>query len=160
MEVERNKREKYTVAWRYVILRLHEAVQEIVPHLDERDSQRFSAGSPGCSSIITPLFRQSRSAACWRSAKPGHPYSRPRRGLPDGDRRGQNGDYHPGNRATYDVFIDARGQRALKTKDLPFRRYGSSCRPPATISRTSGTTTRYRSLRKYEGVWRLRRCRG
>lgn len=28
-EVERNKREKHTVPWRYVILRLHEAVQEI-----------------------------------------------------------------------------------------------------------------------------------
>ncbi|ESD65707.1 hypothetical protein HMPREF1608_04329, partial [Escherichia coli 908525] len=34
-EVERNKREKHTVPWRYVILRLHEAVQEIVPHLNE-----------------------------------------------------------------------------------------------------------------------------
>jgi uncharacterized NAD(P)/FAD-binding protein YdhS len=44
MEVERNKREKYTVPWRYVILRLHEAVQEMVPHLDARDSQRFSDG--------------------------------------------------------------------------------------------------------------------
>ncbi|STI46755.1 conserved protein with FAD/NAD(P)-binding domain [Escherichia coli] len=36
-EVERNKREKHTVPWRYVILRLHEAVQEIVPHLNELD---------------------------------------------------------------------------------------------------------------------------
>ncbi len=28
-EVERNKREKHTVPWRYVILRLHEAVQKM-----------------------------------------------------------------------------------------------------------------------------------
>ncbi|MDF4219692.1 hypothetical protein, partial [Bacillus subtilis] len=43
-EVERNKREKHTVPWRYVILRLHEAVQEIVPHLNEHDHKRFSKG--------------------------------------------------------------------------------------------------------------------
>lgn len=43
-EVERNKREKHTVPRRYVILRLHEAVQEIVPHLNEHDHKRFSKG--------------------------------------------------------------------------------------------------------------------
>lgn len=96
MEVERNKREKYTVPWRYVILRLHEAVQEMAPHLDARDSQRFSDGLAGCSSIITPLFRQSRSAACWRFAKPERSAFSPSARLPDGDRRGQNGDYHAG----------------------------------------------------------------
>jgi uncharacterized NAD(P)/FAD-binding protein YdhS len=31
----------------------------------------FAPGSRGCSSIITPLFRRNRSAACWRCAKPG-----------------------------------------------------------------------------------------
>ncbi|VDR26908.1 Uncharacterized protein conserved in bacteria [Raoultella terrigena] len=41
IEVERNKRDRRTVAWRYAILRLHEAVQAIVPHLDSRDSERF-----------------------------------------------------------------------------------------------------------------------
>lgn len=43
-EVEQNKREKHTVPWRYAILRLHEAVQEIVPHLNEHDHKRFSKG--------------------------------------------------------------------------------------------------------------------
>lgn len=46
-EVERNKREKHTVPRRYVILRLHEAVQEIVPHLNEHDHKRFSKGLAG-----------------------------------------------------------------------------------------------------------------
>lgn len=32
------------MAWRYTVLRLHEVVQEIVPHLDERDGERFRQG--------------------------------------------------------------------------------------------------------------------
>ena len=43
-EVERNKRERRTVAWRYTVLRLHEVVQEIVPHLNERDRERLKPG--------------------------------------------------------------------------------------------------------------------
>ncbi|POV70374.1 FAD/NAD(P) binding domain-containing protein, partial [Acinetobacter sp. ACNIH4] len=43
-EVERNKRDRRTVPWRYTILRLHEAIQPIVPWLDEQDSVRFEAG--------------------------------------------------------------------------------------------------------------------
>ncbi len=43
-EVERNKRERRTVAWRYTILRLHEIVAEIVPALNEKDRARFKAG--------------------------------------------------------------------------------------------------------------------
>ncbi len=58
-EVERNKREKHTVPWRYVILRLHEAVQEIVPHLNEHDHKRFSKGLAGFSSIIMRQSLQS-----------------------------------------------------------------------------------------------------
>ena len=43
-EVERNKRERRTVAWRYTVLRLHEVVQEIVPHLSDQDRERFKNG--------------------------------------------------------------------------------------------------------------------
>lgn len=43
-EVERNKREKRTVAWRYTVLRLHEVVQAIVPSLNEHDRERFKSG--------------------------------------------------------------------------------------------------------------------
>jgi uncharacterized NAD(P)/FAD-binding protein YdhS len=32
------------VAWRYTVLRLHEVVQEIVPHLNEQDRERFKQG--------------------------------------------------------------------------------------------------------------------
>lgn len=43
-EVDENKRNKHTVAWRYTLLRLHEEVQEIVTHLNEQDSERFNVG--------------------------------------------------------------------------------------------------------------------
>lgn len=42
--MERNKREKRTVAWRYTVLRLHEVVQAIVPSLSEHDRERFKSG--------------------------------------------------------------------------------------------------------------------
>ena len=76
-EVERNKRARYTVPWRYAILRLHEAVQAMVPHLNDHDRERFKNG-------LARVFISEQ------------------------------------NRYTFDVFIDARGQKALKNKDLPF----------------------------------------
>ncbi len=43
-EVERNKREHHTVPWRYAILRLHEAIESVVPELNDEDSRRFRRG--------------------------------------------------------------------------------------------------------------------
>lgn len=43
-EVERNKRARHTVPWRYALLRLHEVMEPIAPHLTEADRQRFDAG--------------------------------------------------------------------------------------------------------------------
>lgn len=40
-EAEHNKATKYTVEWRYAILRMHEVVALAVPHLDEEDLVRF-----------------------------------------------------------------------------------------------------------------------
>ncbi len=40
-EVERNKQQQHTVPWRYTILRLHEVIEMITPHLNERDRERF-----------------------------------------------------------------------------------------------------------------------
>lgn len=68
-EVERNKREKHTVPRRYVILRLHEAVQEIVPHLNEHDHKRFSKGLAGFSSIIMRQSLQSLFVDYWPYVK-------------------------------------------------------------------------------------------
>ena len=43
-EVERNKREQRTVTWRYTLLRLHEVIEQVVPHLDDGDRERFKHG--------------------------------------------------------------------------------------------------------------------
>jgi uncharacterized NAD(P)/FAD-binding protein YdhS len=69
-EVERNKRERRTVAWRYTVLRLHEVVQEIVPHLSERTESALSRAWPACLSTTMPPSRRSLSAGCLRFARP------------------------------------------------------------------------------------------
>lgn len=120
-EVERNKREKRTVAWRYTVLRLHEVVQEIVPHLDERDKARFSQGLArvfidNYAAIPPQSIRRLlalRNAGILSILALGNEYE-----LNIGSRQtvitAQN------NTHRFDVFIDARGQKPLKTKDLPF----------------------------------------
>ena len=42
--MERNKREHHTVPWRYAILRLHEAIETVVPQFNDADSRRFRQG--------------------------------------------------------------------------------------------------------------------
>ncbi len=120
-EVERNKRDRRTVPWRYVILRLHEAVQEIVPHLDEEDSKRFNAGLArvfidNYAAIPSESIRRLlalRETGIINVLALGHDYQlevkERKTVISTGDKTYE-----------FDVFIDARGQQPLKTKDLPF----------------------------------------
>jgi len=41
-EAEQNLLRKHTVAWRYAILRMHEVIALVVPHLGDEDFERFS----------------------------------------------------------------------------------------------------------------------
>ncbi|HEY2454554.1 MAG TPA: FAD-NAD(P)-binding protein [Scandinavium sp.] len=120
-EVERNKREKHTVPWRYTILRLHEAVEAIVPHLEETDRERFKKGLArvfidNYTAIPSESIRRLlalREAGILSIHALGNDYT-----MEIKDQRtlisGQNGDFE------FDTFIDARGQQALKIRDLPF----------------------------------------
>lgn len=120
-EVERNKRDKRTVAWRYTILRLHEVVEEIVPHLNERDAQRFTSG-------LARIFIDNYAAIPSQSIR--RLLALREAGIIDIVALGQDYEmkveekqtrvFNQQNSWVYDVFIDARGQQALKTKDLPF----------------------------------------
>ena len=120
-EVERNKRERRTVAWRYTVLRLHEVVQEIVPHLDERDGERFRQGLArvfidNYAAIPPQSIRRLlalREAGIISVAALGDDYM-----LDVGSDRTVITTKETVYR--FDVFIDARGQKPLKTKDLPF----------------------------------------
>lgn len=120
-EVERNKRDRITVPWRYAILRLHEAVQEIVPHLGQQDRQRFDAGLArvfidNYAAIPSQSIRRLlalREAGIISILTLGPDYEMEIK---------QQQTVISANENTYefDVFIDARGQRPMKTKDLPF----------------------------------------
>lgn len=120
-EVERNKREKHTMPWRYTVLRLHESVEEIVPHLNEEDRQRFKKGLArvfidNYAAIPSESIRRLlalREAGLIHIQALGNDYEMQAN---DGLTTITTDDA----RYEFDVFIDARGQKALKTKDLPF----------------------------------------
>lgn len=120
-EVERNKREKHTVAWRYTVLRLHEIVETVVPHLNEEDRKRFQKGLArvfidNYAAIPSESIRRLlalREAGIMHILALGQEYEMTTEGtrtLLTTDKK----------QHVFDVFIDARGQKALKTKDLPF----------------------------------------
>ena len=120
-EVERNKRARYTVPWRYAILRLHEAVQAMVPHLNDHDRERFKNGLArvfiDCyAAIPSESIRRLlalREAGVISILALGHGYEM----AVEEEKTVITSEQ---NRYTFDVFIDARGQKALKNKDLPF----------------------------------------
>jgi len=120
-EVEKNNFCKHTVPWRYAILRLHEVVGEIVPFLDETDKKRFENGLrkvfiDNYSAIPVESIRRLialRKAAVIQILKLGHDYSLQIK--PD-----HTVITTAGNKHMFEIFIDARGQKPLKIKDLPF----------------------------------------
>ena len=120
-EVERNKRERHTVPWRYTILRLHEVVEDIVPHLNEDDRKRFSSGLArvfidNYTAIPSESIRRLlalREAGIISIHALGQDYTLNREGSKTFI-TGAQGDFE------FDTFIDARGQKPLKTRHLPF----------------------------------------
>ena len=121
VEVERNKQEQHTVAWRYTLLRLHEVIEEIVPHLDARDEKRFRRGLArvfidNYAAIPSESIRRLlalHDAGLIEILALGKDYERTNKQV-------RTVIYHHGQRSEFDVFIDARGQRALQSKDIPF----------------------------------------
>lgn len=120
-EVERNKRDRLTVPWRYTVLRLHEAIEPVVPHLNDRDRERFNAGlarvfidnyaAIPSQSIRRLLALREAGVASILALGPGYKMQvEEERTFITVQQR----------TLEYDVFIDARGQKAMKTKDLPF----------------------------------------
>ncbi|MBJ3813999.1 FAD-NAD(P)-binding protein [Shimwellia pseudoproteus] len=120
-EVEHNKHQRYTVPWRYAVLRLHEAFQEIIPWLTDQDARRVERG-------LARVFIDNYAAVPPQSI-------RRLLALHDAgvlsmialgeDYRCSTAAHHTtitvrGAVEQFDVFIDARGQQALQTEDLPF----------------------------------------
>jgi uncharacterized NAD(P)/FAD-binding protein YdhS len=122
-EVVRNKHEKRTVAWRYTVLRLHDVVGEIVPHLNEKDSERFKMG-------LARVFIDNYAAIPPQSIR--RLLALREAGIISILTLGNEYELDIGNDRTvittqdatwqFDVFIDARGQNRLKPKTCPSRR--------------------------------------
>ncbi|WP_393947536.1 FAD-NAD(P)-binding protein [Kluyvera intermedia] len=121
LEVERNKQQQHTVAWRYTLLRLHEVIEDIVPHLDEADRARFKRGLSrvfidNYAAIPSESIRRLlalHDAGLIEILALGADYERK-------NKQGKTVIVHDNQRREFDVFIDARGQKALKSKDIPF----------------------------------------
>ena len=121
LEVERNKQQQHTVAWRYTLLRLHELIEEIVPHLNAGDRARFKRGLArvfidNYAAIPSESIRRLlalHNAGLISILALGTEYERQ-------NERDMTVIYHHHQRSEFDVFIDARGQKPLKSKDIPF----------------------------------------
>lgn len=122
-EVEHNKRNRITVAWRYAILRMHEVFQDIVPLLNEDDRSRFDVG---LSRVFMDNYAAIPSQSIRRMLALHHAgiLTLLELGTDYEKEVGDEGTNIMVGEATYrfEVFIDARGQKPLESKDLPFPR--------------------------------------
>ncbi len=120
-EVERNKQHKITVPWRYAILRMHEKVETLYPDFTDADRDRFDAGlktvfTDNYAAVPSESIRRLlalRDAGVLDILALGQDYTLDQR--KDGTVVNAKGKTY-----RFEVFIDARGQKALTSKDLPF----------------------------------------
>jgi uncharacterized NAD(P)/FAD-binding protein YdhS len=122
-EAEQNKRDRYTVQWRYAILRMHEVIARAVPYLDEEDLGRFHTKFKAVfvdDYATVPHQSIQRLLALRRAGKLdilklGNDYEISTGGI----ERGAILRYE-GKSETFDAFIDATGQASMSALDLPF----------------------------------------
>ena len=120
-EVERNKANKVTVVWRYALLRMHEKFEEIVPQLNDADRARFDDGLKtvfvdNYAAVPSESIRRllaMRDAGVLSVMGLGEDYTLDH--TPKGTVIVARGETHK-----FDVFIDARGQKPMTSKDIPF----------------------------------------
>ena len=122
-EAERNYKAEHTVPWRYAILRMHEVLALIVPHLDAEEYRRFSKH-------FKPLFVDDYATVPHESIR--RMLALHRAGKLDvlaiGDEyridshRAEGGAVVEamGERHAFAAFIEATGQRPLQAKAFPF----------------------------------------
>ena len=120
-EVEHNKTHRITVPWRYAILRMHEAIEQIVPAMNDSDRKRFDTGLKtvfvdNYAAVPSESIRRVlalRDAGLLSVLALGDDYEMSRE--PDRTRISAHG-----KTQSFAVFIDARGQRPQEAGDLPF----------------------------------------
>lgn len=122
-EAQLNYANKVTVAWRYAILRMHEVIEVLVPHLEAQDYERFSR-------FFKPVFVDDYATVPHKSIN--RMLALHKAGKLDilalGDNyhidsyRAEGGAKveHEGQVHSFDVFIEAMGQKPLPAKEFPF----------------------------------------
>ena len=118
-----NAESKYTVPWRYAILRMHETIALAVPHLSDSDFDRFSR-------VFKPVFVDDYATVPHESIR--RLLALHQAGKLFIERLDQNSrlDIHgPASGAAFrrgsfvkmfPAFVEATGQRALSARDFPF----------------------------------------
>jgi uncharacterized NAD(P)/FAD-binding protein YdhS len=120
-EVEANKAAKRTLAWRYAILRMHEAVEALVPEFSDIERDRFAAGLKrvfidNYAAVPPESIRRLlalREAGVLKLTALGEDYALEIGAV-------ETRITAKGEGLRFDVFIDARGQKPLESADLPF----------------------------------------
>ncbi|WHO39436.1 FAD/NAD(P)-binding protein [Sphingobium sp. AP49] len=122
-EARRNFAKEITVPWRYAILRMHEVMALIVPHLEEDELERFDR-------FLKPIFVDDYATVPHLSIE--RLIALHRAGILDVKALGENYriDSHGADRGAhvlidgedhhYPVFIEATGQRPLDVDAFPF----------------------------------------
>ncbi|MGF7159632.1 putative NAD(P)/FAD-binding protein YdhS [Rhodoligotrophos appendicifer] len=121
-EAEQNKIDRYTVPWRYAILRMHEVIARAIPHLDDVDLGRFHKHFKSIfvdDYATVPHESIKRLLALHRAGKLdvlalGNDYTI------STDAVEQGAVVSSGQTVTYDAFIDATGQQSMSARDIPF----------------------------------------
>lgn len=122
-EAERNSKLRRTVEWRYAILRMHEVIARAIPHLDEKDLERFHRHfkSVFIDDYATVPHESIRRLLALHAAGKldiialGAESDIDNAGLERGAAV-----HFDGQTRQFDAFIDATGQHALSARDLPF----------------------------------------
>lgn len=122
-EAEANYAAEHTVAWRYAILRMHEVLELVVPHLDDDEFARFTRHlSPVFTDDYATVPHESirRLLALHRAGRldviaVGEDYTIDHSGPDGGAVLTRNG-----ARTHFQIFVEAMGQRALTARDFPF----------------------------------------
>jgi uncharacterized NAD(P)/FAD-binding protein YdhS len=120
-EVQRNKSNRHTVAWKYAILRTHEVMQSALSGLNDEDRLRFDRGLrrvfiDNYAAVPSESIRRLlalHDAGVLKLTALGDDYDLE---IADGQTRVKDCE----NCQRFDVFIDARGQKPLSSEDLPF----------------------------------------
>jgi len=122
-EAEQNKRDRYTVQWRYAILRMHEVIARAVPYLDEEDLGRFHKK-------FKAVFVDDYATVPHQSIQ--RLLALRRAGKLDILKLGNDYEIRPEvssvarscgtseKSETFDAFINATGQASMSALDLPF----------------------------------------